>query len=103
MTSAEIGNIGERHVTAWLQSKGYRCHRNTELPGSTDIEADGPARLVVQVKTAVYPNSPANLNDDEQRGIAARANRNQRQAWLAQLVIRDEGTVIGNVFWTRLN
>lgn len=33
MTPAEIGNIGERHATAWLKSNGYKCYRNTQQPG----------------------------------------------------------------------
>jgi hypothetical protein len=102
MTSAEIGNIGERYVGAWLHARGYQYYRNTQLPGSTDIEASGPASLLVQVKTAVYPRSPTELTPDERRAIITRANRNGRQAWLAQLQIDSSGAMLGSINWIKL-
>lgn len=104
MTPAEIGNYGERHATTWLQSKGYRCHRNTQLPGSTDIEAIGATKnLLVQVKTGLYPNFAPILSSDEQRNIKSRATRIGYEAWLAQMQIDVRGLLVGNITWTRLN
>lgn len=104
MTAAEVGAIGEKYVTAWLGSKGYSCYRNTQLPGSTDIEANGsPNKLLVQVKTAVFPNSAASLSADEQKNIVARANQNVREAWLAQLEINADGAQRGEIRWSKLN
>lgn len=104
MTSAEIGNIGERYVTAWLRAKGYTCYRNTQLPGATDIEATGYDKsLLVQVKTAVSPNSPAYLTAEELNGIVSRANRSRKEAWLARVTINDEGNLLGDIKWTKLN
>lgn len=66
MTPAEIGSYGERHVTASLQSIGYHCYRNTQQPGSTDIEARGTSKsLLVQVKTGLAPNPVPSLSGDE--------------------------------------
>jgi len=105
MTSAEIGNYGERYVTNWLEAQGYLCHRNTQLPGSTDIETaeDQTPSLLVQVKTAVAPSSPAWLSDEGKKAIVARANRSQKQAWLAQVSINAYGQQVGEIKWTRLN
>ena len=104
MTPAEIGNIGERHVTAWLQAKNYQCNRNTALPGSTDIEADASqASLLVQVKTALSPALPADLSTEEQRAIVARANRSGKEEWLARLQINSQGALIGEISWAKLN
>jgi hypothetical protein len=109
MTAAEIGSIGERHATAALQAQGWSCYRNTQLPGSTDIEAtttDGRGtvikRLLVQVKTAVTPNAPADLTADDKRAIISRANRNNAEAWLAQVKIDSSGGSLG-IAWTRLS
>src|SRR5260370_7255839 len=72
LTAAQIGNIGEIYVTRWLQGMNYACHQNTQLPGSTDIEATGVVnKLLVQVKTAVYPNSPAFLSSEAKKAIVA--------------------------------
>jgi hypothetical protein len=104
LTAADIGIAGERHATSWLRANGWQCYRNTQLPGMTDIEATGATRsLLVQVKTAVYPNTAAYLTANEKNAIVARANRNGKEAWLAQLQINREGSLVGNISWTKLN
>lgn len=103
LTAAQIGTIGEVHVTNWLKAKGYSCYRNTQLPGATDIEANGnPTSLLVQVKTAICPNSAAGLSAEDTKAIVARANRTGRQAWLARLQINNKGELVGDIAWTRL-
>jgi Holliday junction resolvase-like predicted endonuclease len=102
MESAEIGNIGERHVEAWLKTKGYVCNRNTKLPGATDIEAVATGRsLLVQVKTAQQPYSPATLTQEEISAIKARAQRLNFEPWLAQVKITISGSMIGEPIWTQ--
>ena len=103
LASAEIGNFGERHATAWLQSQGYKCYRNTKQPGSTDIEAKGPANLLVQVKTGLSPSSAPSLSSDEQRNISSRATKLGYQAWLAQVQINASGSLIREIKWKKLN
>jgi hypothetical protein len=104
LTAAQIGNIGEVYTTRWLQGHGYACHQNTQLPGSTDIEATGALnKLLVQVKTAVYPNSPVSLTAEQKKAIVTRANRLGRQAWLAQLQINSQGGLVGDIAWAKLN
>lgn len=104
MTPAEIGNLGEHHATAWLQAKGYTCHRNTQLPGSTDIEARGSTKnLLVQVKTGLSPSAAPDLPSDERRNIVSRAIRLGCEAWLAQLQINGRGEQVGEISWSKLN
>jgi hypothetical protein len=104
MTSAEIGNYGERHVTAALVALNYKCTRNTQQPGSTDIEARASrANLLVQVKTGLKPNQASSLSADEQRNIVSRAAKLGYEAWLAQLQINDKGELVGRIVWTQLN
>lgn len=103
LTAAEIGNLGERYVTAELQDKGYRCHRNTQQPGSTDIEANGSNKsLLVQVKTGLVPNHAPDLSADERRNITSRANRLGYEAWLARAQIDDRGNLVGSINWIKL-
>jgi Holliday junction resolvase-like predicted endonuclease len=104
LTAGEIGYYGERHATAWLTANGYTCVQNTQQPGATDIDATSSnASLYVQVKTAVSPSSPSTLSADERTAIVARANRNRREAWLAQVTVDADGNLIGKITWTRLN
>jgi Holliday junction resolvase-like predicted endonuclease len=104
LTAAEIGEIGERHVTAWLAAKGWTCYRNTQQSGATDIltTAGSPA-LLVQVKTALWPNVAGWPSAEERKAIVARANYNNREAWVAQLQINNDGALIGAIGWTKLN
>jgi len=104
LKAAEVGSIGEKYATAWLTANGYKCYRNTQLPGATDIEATSANHsLLVQVKTAIYPNLAAGLTPDDKRAIVGRANKNQREAWLAQLQINSEGELVGKITWAKLN
>ncbi|MGB7591365.1 MAG: hypothetical protein WCD04_14885 [Terriglobia bacterium] len=110
MTSAEIGSYGEQYVTAFLASKGFTCQQNTQLPGSTDIEATIKdvyghitKALLVQVKTAVTPNAPADLSAEDKKAIVVRANLYSAEAWLAQVNLDSRGNQLGDIKWTKLN
>jgi hypothetical protein len=104
MTAAEIGQYGERHAAAALQAKGWQCHRDTQQPGSTDIEArSGSKGLLVLVKAGLSPALPPTLPSDERRNIASRATNLGYEAWLAQLQIGPRGELIGSIRWTKLN
>jgi hypothetical protein len=104
LTSADIGNLGERYAENALQGQGWTCNRNTQLPGSTDIEAvSGTNRLLVQVKTAIFPNVAAVLSSDEQNSIVARAARTNCPAYLAQVQIDEYGRLHGEISWWKLN
>jgi Holliday junction resolvase len=103
MEPAEIGNVGERHVEEYLRNRGYTCNRNTQLPGSTDIEAShSSAKLLIQAKTAVHPEMPADLRPDELRNIKSRAAALGREAWLAQVTINPAGQLVKDIQWRKL-
>jgi len=103
MTGAEIGSIGERHVEHRLTATGWKCKRDTQLPGSTDIEAEvGEKKILVQVKTAVSPATPADLSAEELRNIKSRENRSRRQACLAKVTVRSGGQLAQEIEWLQL-
>jgi hypothetical protein len=96
-----IENIGERHTEERLVRIGYQCNRNTLLPGSTEIDALGiNNKLLVQVKTAVFPNEAADLSQQEKSGITSRASLLGREAWLARVQIDSRGALI-HIRWTK--
>jgi Holliday junction resolvase len=103
MESGDSGNVGERIIEAVLKTDGWTCKRNTQLPGSTDIEARKGARaILVQVKTATSPNTPAGLSGEEMRNITARASRLGCEAWLVKVQITRLGRPVGGVHWIHL-
>ncbi len=72
-TATTSGNVGERIITRWLAEHGYSASINTRGPGATDIEARGNSKsLLVHVKSAVQPNSPAPSPSDEVLNITSR-------------------------------
>ncbi len=103
MESGHIGGYGERAVEAGLVADGWVCRRNTQLPGSTDIEAgkDG-RRILVQVKTGMIPNAPPAMSGDEVRNIKSRATKLAREPWLAKVQINSLGQRVGPIRWEYL-
>ena len=85
MTPEEITEIGERHVMADLTAKGFFCLRNARSPGAREIEAFRGTEQVslVYVKTAVQPDVPDDLSDEDSARINSRA---ARMGWNACLV-----------------
>ncbi len=102
-TATEIGLAGERIVNVWLVDNGYSTNLDTRQPGSTDIQASGQkTNLLVQVKSAITPNVPADLSSDEVRNIKSRASRLGFQAWAAKVVLDSQLRLIGKISWTQL-
>ncbi len=98
----EIGQCGKEHILAWLKSDGYSIVQDSQQAGSADVEADGPEKILVQVKTAVWPASPAGLSEEEARSFRSRAASLGRVAFLAHVTIDPSGNVIKGITWARV-
>jgi Holliday junction resolvase-like predicted endonuclease len=85
----DIGRAGEQLVVNWLRANGWCVESwNTQGSGATDIVASKSwIRVLIQVKTALYPNSPASVSDVERRAICSRAKRTGCQAYVAQVML----------------
>ncbi|HAU37994.1 MAG TPA: hypothetical protein DCX07_09800 [Phycisphaerales bacterium] len=104
-SAASIGHAGEGVVVTYLKAKGYRitCW-DTQGPGATDIEAAGTqATLLVQVKSAVWPNEPCALSVLEHQALTSRAARKRAQAWEARVTLDSSLRPIGEPAWRKLN
>jgi hypothetical protein len=103
VTTVEIGDRGERLVARWLTRHGYSTNIDTRGAGSTDIEAWAFLNpLLVQVKTAVSPNTPCSLTAEEERAIKTRAACLGVQAWEARVQLDEELQQVGVIQWRRL-
>lgn len=104
MTSVEIGKIGEKYVVDWLKSKRYIIVKwDTRAPGSTDIEAKhSTAHILVQVKTAVEPNKPADLSSQEIRNLKSRASKIGAIAFQAKVQLDKKRLLKGEIAWAKL-
>lgn len=105
-TAFDIGQAGERIVVQWLEKeKSYAIKTwDTQSPGSTDIEAEHrDAHILVQVKSAMYPNEPPFLSSDEQRNIKSRATKIGAVAWEARAQLNASLQLIGEIQWRTLS
>jgi Holliday junction resolvase-like predicted endonuclease len=76
-SQTEIGALGEKLVALDLKKKGYSVKVDTKGTGKTDIEAskNGKIAALIQVKTGVEPNTPADLPGEEVAAIKRRAGQ----------------------------
>lgn len=113
-TSSEIGSIGEKAAVDWLRNNGFTVSNwNTQGAGSTDIEAcikqlNGVLKpaLLVQVKTAIFPNSPVSVSLAELQKITTRANNLCVEAWEAKVQLGQSFAGLfrtGEIQWRKLN
>lgn len=100
----DVGSAGEKAVVDELKSKGWIILRwDTNLPGSTDIEAQsGSKKILVQVKSAIAPNEPPVLSPQEESNIKSRATRIGAEAWEAKVWLNSNLTLI-KIDWRKLN
>jgi hypothetical protein len=101
MKLAEIGHYGEYHVVAALVGEGFQCRRSTRPKGTTDIKARkrDKSRLV-QVRTSVKATG---LSSAERRKLVGRAKKLGYEPWLAEILVDEEGTQVGEIVWSRLH
>jgi hypothetical protein len=104
-TVVEIGQAGERFAVQALKNERWTIDVwNTQAPGSTDIEAhSGPSKILVQVKSAIFPNEPTSLSSDEERNIKSRATRIGAKAYEARVHLNSNLTLKNEIQWKVLN
>jgi Holliday junction resolvase-like predicted endonuclease len=104
MSSYDIGLAGERVAVDWLKSKGYTIlNWDTRAPGATDIEANTSTHILVQVKSAVYPNEVPTLSSEEETRIKARAGRLSASAYEARVQLdQNLHATSDNITWRKL-
>lgn len=102
LEAADIGHAGEKIVEDLLSQNSWtNIIRDTWQKGSTDIKADPIDKtkkgILIQVKTALFPNAPAEISADEKKNIIMRAKRENRDAYAAYLKIDSNKKLVGNV------
>lgn len=101
---ADIGHAGEKHVENWCISKGFRnVIRNTWQPGGVDIQADGGTNnnIIIQVKSAISPNQPIAITDQEKAAIIARGKKLSRIPYGAYVTMDANTKLIGEISFVK--
>jgi hypothetical protein len=99
LTPAEIGNFGERHATAALQAAGRQCYRNTQQPGSTDIEARGQNKMILdRARAKCHPRTAVGRAPQHYRACIGPGYEA-----LEQFQINGQGELVLSIDWSKLN
>jgi hypothetical protein len=102
-TPSQVGAAGDRLVTSDLRRKGYRVRPHASASGYTPLEAQAhPARIVVQVKAAEYPEEPPYLSRVEEATIKAMASEMSAEAWEARVQVDDRLRLTRSIGWRKL-
>jgi hypothetical protein len=100
LEAADIGHAGEKHVENYCISKGFKnVIRNTWQPGGVDIQADGGANnnIVIQVKSAISPNQPAVVTNQEKAAIIERGKKLGRIPYGAYVLMDGNTKLMGEI------
>ncbi len=89
-----------RAVATWLRDAGYTIQESHGDPA--DVVADGPPRMLVQVKAGDLLDEPADHASPDLDRIRARAIAAGAQAWRATVRLDPRQNPIGSIGWVRL-
>lgn len=103
-SEAEIGHAGERHFVSSLKANDYTIIQwDTKGEGKTDIVASKNGQLCLfQVKSAIEPNLPAGMSEEEEIAIRRRAVQYSAWAYLIQIQLDFNLNVVGDIRWNRV-
>ena len=98
-----VGNMGELHAVAWLEVNGFTVTKHdTKAPGKVDIEAErDDGAILVQVKSSISSEVPADPSSDEIKAIKSRATKTERTAWIAKVTLKMDGS-LRRISWSKL-
>ncbi|MEO6252858.1 MAG: hypothetical protein ABIO79_06115 [Ferruginibacter sp.] len=100
----EIKLAGEKKVEKWLNDNGY-TNVSIEALHSTEraIKAWGTVEhILVQVSTFLHPHRPFKLSDYEIDLLTRRAAKMELVAYVAYIILDDEGELAEEINWERL-
>ncbi len=102
---AEIGQTAEKEVENWLITNGFiNVLKINGQSGRTAIEANGTVEnILVHIKTALDPNRPGKISEDEKNKLKLSSAKLGRKAYVAYVVIGEDNKVVGEISWERLS
>ncbi len=101
----EINLFGEKLVEKWLLENEYLSVNKVDLLlNNFCFHAVGKMEsILVQYKTFVHPNRPFNLSEYEIDMLTRKAANLDLVAYVAYVVIDQNGHQLGEIIWKRLD
>lgn len=99
VTGTENQQAGLEHVEAYLMARGFFDMAHDTEGGKTEITANG---IRVLVKTTLAPGTPTLLNSQEKSLFIKKADKEDREAYIAYVVVDQKGALVGDLDWRKL-
>ncbi|WP_462255344.1 hypothetical protein [Ferruginibacter sp.] len=105
MDTNEISDEGLKHLENWLIENGYSNIVIDKFKADVaDIHAKGSIEnIIVEVKTVLHPDEKTVLSRTDKFALKELANRLEKIAYVAYVVIDKDKNLIGEIVWERLN
>jgi hypothetical protein len=105
ITLQDIEKEGIKYIEEYLKNNGFtNIGKDTWQYGSTDIKADSfGEKILVQVKTSIFPIEPIEISREERIKIISRALNLKRKAYAAYVKIKEKNRLLESIAWERLN
>jgi hypothetical protein len=103
LSPAEVSRLGRKWASTWLGKCGYAVNLDGVGLPETDLEAEHTGvKILVYVKTTVYPAPPKTLSMEESKAFKARAVQAGRRAYMAGVIVDAAGELLRDVHWLTL-
>jgi hypothetical protein len=105
-TIDELVRAGEGHVAKILRSHGWTVLLEDPRPsGATDLLVTlNERRVLIQVKSAIFPTTPPMLTDAEKFSLISRAKRSEAEAWLVHIQMDEDSLLAqGALSWHKVS
>ncbi len=103
LTPIEIQYIGRALATIDLERLGFVWEQNRSIADPTSIAATkGSEGRLIQVRTAVHPQEPLRLSQDETQRLKSKASQFGYEAWIAQITIDTGGKLAKTIIWAKV-
>lgn len=105
LETTEIHHIGQQQVENWLIDNGFInvVQNDKTQEAMHDIEANGSIEnILVHIRVALHPDLPNKTKADEKATIRTSAEKLNRKAYVAYVVIDPDKNVVGEINWERL-
>lgn len=101
----EVKIAGEKQVKHWLTENGYSSIELEILnTNESCLTATGSLEnILVQVKSFLHPHRPFKLSDFETDILLRRAIKKKLIAYVAYVVVDENGNLCGEISWERLS
>jgi hypothetical protein len=100
-----INEAGEKLVEQWLTENGYtNIQREPLMLNEQGLKASGPLKnILVQIRTFLHPNRPFKMSDYELDILTRRAAKLELVAYVAYVVLDNNGALCEEIHWERLS